>query len=88
LAEPNHRKGPLALVNVLPLEDYLKGVVPWEMDDCCSLEALKAQAICARTKTLDFKRTDVSVRAISTCATMTLARAIPASRTKTCNNPR
>jgi len=57
LAEPNHRKGSLALVNVLPLEDYLKGVVPWEMDAIAPLEALKAQAICARTKTLDFKRT-------------------------------
>ncbi len=57
LAEPNHRKGPLALVNVLGLEDYLKGVVPWEMDAIAPLEALKAQAICARTKTLDFKQT-------------------------------
>jgi len=57
LAEPNHRKGALALVNVLPLEDYLKGVVPWEMDAIAPLEALKAQAICARTKTLDFKQT-------------------------------
>lgn len=57
LAEPNHRKGPLALVNVLGLEDYLKGVVPWEMDAVAPLEALKAQAICARTKTLDFKQT-------------------------------
>jgi len=57
LSEPNHRKGSLALVNVLPLEDYLKGVVPWEMDAIAPLEALKAQAICARTKTLDFKQT-------------------------------
>jgi len=57
LGEPNHRKGSLALVNVLPLEDYLKGVVPWEMDAVAPLEALKAQAICARTKTLDFKQT-------------------------------
>jgi len=57
LPEPNHRKGTLALVNVLPLEDYLKGVVPWEMDSGAPLEALKAQAICARTKTLDFKQT-------------------------------
>ena len=57
LAEPNHRKGSLALVNVLGLEEYLKGVVPWEMDAVAPLEALKAQAICARTKTLDFKQT-------------------------------
>ncbi len=53
--EPNHRKGTLALVNVVRLEDYLKGVVPWEMDPGAPMEALKAQAICARTKTLDFK---------------------------------
>ncbi len=53
--EANHRKGALALVNVVGLEDYLKGVVPWEMSPKAPLEALKAQAICARTKTLDFK---------------------------------
>ena len=53
--EPNHRKGALALVNVVGLEDYLKGVVPWEMSPAAPAEALKAQAICARTKTLDFK---------------------------------
>ncbi len=50
------RQGPLALVNVVPLEAYLKGVVPWEMSPSAPLEALKAQAICARTKTLDFVR--------------------------------
>ncbi|HEX8463234.1 MAG TPA: SpoIID/LytB domain-containing protein [Abditibacterium sp.] len=54
LAEPVKRKGPLSLVNVVPLEAYLKGVVPWEMGPSAPLEALKAQAICARTKTLDF----------------------------------
>jgi SpoIID/LytB domain protein len=54
LPEPVKRKGPLALVNVVPLEAYLKGVVPWEMAPTAPLEALKAQAICARTKTLDF----------------------------------
>jgi hypothetical protein len=50
--EPNKRKGGLALVNVVSLEEYLKGVVPWEMSPSAPLEALKAQAICARTKTL------------------------------------
>lgn len=55
--EPNHRKGSLALINVVGMEDYLKGVVPWEMGPSAPLEALKAQAICARTKTLDFKNT-------------------------------
>lgn len=36
-------------INSLPLEDYLKGVVPFEMPASWELEALKAQAIAART---------------------------------------
>ena len=36
-------------VNVLPMEDYLKGVVPAEMPTYWGVEALKAQAIAART---------------------------------------
>jgi SpoIID/LytB domain protein len=51
-AEKFKRKGALAIVNVVPLEEYLKGVVPWEMSPSAPLEALKAQAICARTKAL------------------------------------
>ena len=39
-------------VLALPLESYLKGVVPWEMSDSFPLEALKAQAVCARTYAL------------------------------------
>lgn len=39
----------LLLVNVLPLESYLCGVLPSEMSESFPLEALKAQAICART---------------------------------------
>lgn len=50
--EPGHREGDLTVVNLVPLEEYLKGVVPWEMSPSAPLEALKAQAICARTKTL------------------------------------
>lgn len=41
--------GNLTVCNVLPLEDYLKGVVSNEMSDSWPLEALKAQAVCART---------------------------------------
>ena len=41
--------GSLTVCNVLPLEDYLKGVVSNEMSDSWPLEALKAQAVCART---------------------------------------
>jgi stage II sporulation protein D len=50
--EPSTHQGPLRLVNVTSLEDYLKGVVPWEMNATAPLEALKAQAICARSETL------------------------------------
>lgn len=37
------------MVNELPLEEYLYSVVPSEMPASYPLEALKAQAICART---------------------------------------
>ena len=56
-SEPDHRQNALSLVNVLGMEDYLKGVVPWEMEPTAPLEALKAQAICARGETLNFKNT-------------------------------
>ncbi|RFT15075.1 MAG: Conserved hypothetical lipoprotein [Candidatus Saccharicenans subterraneus] len=44
----------LALINILNLEDYLKGVVPLEMSPGTfnALEALKAQAVAARTYAL------------------------------------
>lgn len=36
-------------INRLKMEDYLKGVLPFEMGDSFPLEALKAQAVAART---------------------------------------
>lgn len=39
----------LLLVNELPLETYLEGVVPSEMPASYEMEALMAQAVCART---------------------------------------
>lgn len=39
----------MAMVNVLPLEEYLCQVIPSEMPASYPEEALKAQAICART---------------------------------------
>lgn len=39
----------ITLVNVLKFEDYLRGVVPSEMPASWALEALKAQAIAARS---------------------------------------
>jgi SpoIID/LytB domain protein len=50
--EPSMHKSPLRVVNILTLEQYLDGVVPWEMDKSAPMEALKAQAICARSETL------------------------------------
>lgn len=39
----------LVLINELPVEDYLCAVVPSEMPSSYQLEALKAQAVCARS---------------------------------------
>lgn len=39
----------IVLINELPLEEYLYGVVPSEMPASYEVEALKAQAICARS---------------------------------------
>lgn len=41
--------GALTVVNFVDLEDYVKGVIPNEMSSSWPLEALKAQAVCART---------------------------------------
>ena len=41
--------GSLRVINVVDLEDYVKGVVPYEMPGDWPLEALEAQAVCART---------------------------------------
>lgn len=42
-------KGKLTVVNELPLEEYLKGVLPREVDVRWPMEALKAQAVASRT---------------------------------------
>ncbi len=49
-----NRRGRLTVVNVVPLEAYLRGVVPNELSPTVfsNLEALKAQAIAARTYAL------------------------------------
>ncbi len=45
-------KSSLTAVNVVPLEEYLYGVVPCEMPASWHTEALKAQAVCARSYAL------------------------------------
>ena len=40
--------GGIRAINTLPVERYLYGVVPYEMSNTFPIEALKAQAVCAR----------------------------------------
>ncbi len=48
-----HRRGSgLTVVNHLPLDRYLRGVVPWEMPEEWHREALRAQAVVARSYAL------------------------------------
>lgn len=44
--------GNINVINVVPIDDYVKGVLPYEMSPSWPLEALKAQAVCARTYAL------------------------------------
>lgn len=39
----------MTVINAVDMEDYVKGVIPYEMDPSWPSEALKAQAVCART---------------------------------------
>ena len=48
---PTGRRG-LAVVNALSIDDYIQGVVPGEMPSSWDLEALKAQAVAARSYAL------------------------------------
>ena len=44
-----HDESHLNLINYVGLEEYIKGVIPYEMSYSWPFEALKAQAVCART---------------------------------------
>jgi stage II sporulation protein D len=48
--------GGIDVVNVLDLEDYVRGVVAWESPSSWPIEALKAQAVAARTYAITTKR--------------------------------
>ena len=41
--------GSLSVINVLPMEDYLAGLVNWEISSQWPMEAVKAQVVAART---------------------------------------
>ena len=45
----NKVKGGLTVINIIPIEEYLRGVVPEEMSPSYPLEALKTQAVAARS---------------------------------------
>ena len=66
-------RGALNLINELPIEEYLRGVVPSEMGPELynQLEALKAQAVAARTYTLrnlgEFAREGYDICATPRC---------------------
>ena len=45
----NKKNGSLTVINLAPVEEYLRGVLPQEMPVSWSVEALKAQAVAART---------------------------------------
>lgn len=47
-----NKNGKLTVINNVPLEDYIKGVVPSEMPSSWAFEAHKAQAIAARSYAL------------------------------------
>lgn len=49
ILEIRREEGGLVLINEVALEEYVKGVLPSEMPSSYPLEALKAQAVCART---------------------------------------
>jgi stage II sporulation protein D len=48
----HRRGGTLTIVNSLPLDRYLRGVVPWEMPEDWHPQALRAQAVVARSYAL------------------------------------
>ena len=48
----NKNRGALTVINLIPVEEYLRGVVPEEMSISFQPEALKAQAVAARSFTL------------------------------------
>ena len=47
-----YNKATLTAVNIVPMEEYLYGVVPVEMPSTWHEEAIKAQAVCARSYAL------------------------------------
>jgi stage II sporulation protein D len=47
-----HVSDRLTVINVIDIESYVKGILPYEMSSSWPAEALKAQAVCARSYTI------------------------------------
>ena len=63
----------IAIINELPVENYLCRVVPSEMPSGYEIEALKAQAVCARRQNMDIQNMKLmwmTVRIIRSTATV------------------
>lgn len=60
--------GNLNVINMVDLEDYVKGVVPYEMSGSWPLAALEAQAVCARTYVCNTAK-HLSAYGFDVCAT-------------------
>jgi stage II sporulation protein D len=56
--EFNRAQGNITVINVVNIEDYLRSVVPSEMPASWGVEALKAQAVAARTYTSRTRKHD------------------------------
>ena len=56
--------GGVTAINVLDLDSYVRGVVAGEMPSSWPLEALKSQAVAARTYALATRKTDGAVRPV------------------------
>jgi peptidoglycan hydrolase-like amidase len=64
-------RGKLNVINELPFEDYLRGVVPRELGPALypQIEALKAQAVAARTYALRNLGSEFAAEGFDVCAT-------------------
>ncbi len=62
------QSGQLMPILALTIEEYLLGVVPYEMSNSFPLEALKAQAICARTYAMAHLNTSAAYDMVDTTA--------------------
>ncbi|MCB0271700.1 MAG: SpoIID/LytB domain-containing protein [Bdellovibrionales bacterium] len=65
---PNQKKE-FSVVEVLPLKNYLEGVLPSEIFPSAPIEALKAQAVIARTYTLSQLWSRYALEPFYTCVT-------------------